>query len=183
MSFFENIQDQGLFSQRASESLQRAVLVLTNIVSTAITPYYDFASHAKSIAHPFMHIAQLSRNLTHLVYETSILVVSIVSLNGNDSAYTLGNMAMITLASALEIVNTVLSIVSFVTRTLASILNFNFTSMHINPQTEPWHDHAGDQQDIDQIINNRRTDLMLAAKDNIAKSTDEIVNNFAFTLV
>ena len=183
MNFFEDIKDQDQFNQHATDSLNRAAYVLYNTVSTGITPYYDFTSHKKSVAHPFMHVAQLIRNAARLTYGAFILAGSLLSLDSNGAANTLGSMAVIVLASALEVVNTALSMASFVTRTLASIWNLGYKSFNINSQAAPFNDREGGEQDIDLIIKNRRTDLMLAAKNNIAKSTDDTVNNVVFTII
>jgi hypothetical protein len=183
MSFFKDIKDQGQFNEHASESLNRAAFVLNNTVSTSITPYYNFTSHAKSATHPFIHIAQLIRNAARLIYGAFILTCSLLSLNLNGAANTLGSMAILILASALEVVNITLAIASFVTRTLASILNLGYKSLHINAQAAPLKNRECGEQDIELTIKNMRTDMMLAAKDNIAKSTDDTVHNVVFTLI
>ena len=130
-----------------------------------------------------MHVVQLIRNAARLIYSAFILAGSLLYLDRNGAANTLGSMAMIVLASALEIVNTASSIASFITRTLASILNFGYTSLHITPQAAPLNNHETGEQDIELMIKHRRTDIMLAAKNNLAKSTDETVHNVVFTIV
>lgn len=127
MNFFRDINGNDTFNLYASHSLGRALNVLSETTIKGATPYNNFTSHAKSVAHPFMHTTQLLRNAARLTYGAFVFAGALLSLNGEGAACALNDMTLIAFASVLEIVNVACSIVSFAIRTVASIFSLGYT--------------------------------------------------------
>lgn len=188
--FFKKTQDQDKFKQYATESFNRALSILNVTINTCMTPYYDLRSHIKSAAHPLIPIAQLINHAVNLTRNAFILTGSLLSLDNKCFAHTACDMVIIVFASTLEIVNIFLSIASFFTRTLASILNLGYPSFSTNLYMKPLQDHEDHKQDqnIESMIKNMWTNLASNEKNKRfqsakAQSTDEIVHHLTFTIV
>ncbi|NCT56440.1 MAG: hypothetical protein GW760_01830 [Legionella sp.] len=127
MSFFEDIRgdESSRLRNNAKESLDRALNTLEKTVDNGFEPYYNFDLHLKSLAHPVYSIFQLARNALRLTYSAVVLTGALVSFNGRGAASALGNMVNIVLASVVEIINIACSMISFATRTLASMGGYN----------------------------------------------------------
>jgi len=182
MSFFDDIKGNGEFSDNASNSLRRALNVLNNTVSTGATPYYNFTSHVKSVAHPFVHATQLLRNAARLTYGAFVFAGALLSLNGGSAARTLGDMISIALASVLEIVNVVCSIVSFVTRTVASIFSLGYTSAQINRAGSQLNGRECGGRNTETTMN-MFAGIALGLGNQMASNQDDIVNQSALSLI
>ena len=99
--------------------------------SLLASPYYDLSSNLKSIAHPFFHAIKLVRNGFQLVYGAFVLVGALATLDFSTAGNVASGMLKLVAAATLEILNTVLAVVSLATRLLASIFNLGYVSTHI----------------------------------------------------
>lgn len=201
MSFFNDIRGRANFKENADKSLLRASYALSHAVSTGFTPYYDVTSHARSMAHPLYHVTQLTRNAARLAYGAFVFTGALLTLNGAAAGQTSIGMLRIVLASALEIINTLLSIAIFATKTLASVFNQGYTSPHISAKIEQSQkqsqkqaqfesNECGEQNIDDATFNFSGLDdgvtfklFCLKAEKRKLQSTDENVHKAAFKLV
>ena len=123
MSFLDTID-----IELSNKCLERSVLNLSNSLFFISLPYYDLNSNLKAIGHPFFHATQLLLNVGYFAYEMVFLMGSLSNCDWSGAGNIAFSMLKVVLASSLEILNIALSIISLVTRTLASIYNWGYVS-------------------------------------------------------
>ena len=112
----------------SNKCLERSSSNLNNSLLFISLPYYDLTSNLKAIGHPFFHATQLLLNVGYFAYEMFFLMKSLFNCDWSGAGNVAFSMLKLVLASSLEILNIALSIVSLVTRTLASIYNWGYVS-------------------------------------------------------
>ena len=159
MSFFNDIRGNGKLKENATGSLNRALSTLEKTVDNGFTPYYNGSSHLTSAAYPFISALQLARNAIRLTYSAVVFASALLSLNGRGAASALGNMFNIILASAVEVLNAACLLISFATRSLASIINCGYTSNQTASQNQRYPDCTKKRNQKDEEARIEATDV------------------------
>lgn len=128
MTFFRDIKGQGEFKTKAMNSLKGATHVVDMELNAMLEPYYDFEAHLKSVLPPFFRLTQLVRNVTRFGYGACVFAGALVTGNITNAVGVLKGMLQLVLAAAVEVINIVISALSFIARTLSTIVNLGYIS-------------------------------------------------------
>lgn len=176
MSFKEDFRYATLFSKKSNDSLDRARMNFNYSLSQIATPYYDLTSNVKAIGHPFFHATQLLRDAARFAYGAVVLVAALATFNFSAAGKAGFGMLQLIKAACTEILNIALSIVSLVTRFVASIFNFGYASTSIQLR-------GAHLRGATDTTNNRYEALGLAAINGAAKRYDETEHQEVFSLI
>lgn len=121
MRFFENIED------KARSNHLEAGRLLGLMWRTSCTEYSSLEAHCKSFAPPFARSWQLLRNIARIAYSACIFIGALCTGNGDGMKSALSNIGRLAIASILEVLNIACSIISIVTRTMATLYNRGYT--------------------------------------------------------
>lgn len=86
-----------------------------------VSPYSDVSTHMHSLAHPVFHAVQFGIDILKLLGGVVQLIVSPLSLSGYVMADRFVGVVKSVLAIALDVVACAISVISIVTRSLASL--------------------------------------------------------------
>lgn len=120
-------------------NLQRARLV---------EPYYSGHLHARSLSYPLVHAGRAVCNAALVLKGTLLLVGALVNEPTTNLPMVAGAMVREAVAFALNLVNAAVSILSFATRTIATVFNLSYKSTSIENAIE----HAAERA-INQSTN------------------------------
>ena len=158
----------------SNKCLERSLSNLSNSLFFISLPYYDLTSNLKAIGHPFFHATQLLLNVGYFAYEMFFLTKSLFNCDWSDAGHVAFSMLKLVLASSLEILNIALSIVSLVTRTLASIYNWGYVSSNHQISDDANFSDRGEQNNENSFGDTHV---------NPAKNFDKFGHQLAFELV
>lgn len=182
MSFSSDVRNGFFFSMLSNASLNRAEENISNSLELIISPYYDLTSNMKAILHPIFHATQLFVDACNFVYGAVVLLASLASGHFSAARSTAFGMLELLGAAVLEILNIALSIVSLLTRFVASIFNFGYisTSIQLRGACLNGREIGGRNE---ETIHNLLFATALSSVNSNAKKNDEHHHESAFTLI
>jgi hypothetical protein len=90
-------------------------------------PYYNAQAHLSAFIYPALHLAQLMRNLGYFAYGACVLVASLIEGRTGAAARTRYALWVLTKAIVIELLNIVRSIISLVTRLVATLIHGGYS--------------------------------------------------------
>ena len=182
MTFSNDVRTGLFFSTMSNASVVRAGENFIHSLSQISSPYYDLTSNVKAIGHPFFHVTQLLRDAGRFVYGAFVLVGALATGHFSAAGKAAFGMLQLVGAAVLEVLNIALSIVSLVTRFLASICNFGYVSTSVKLRGAHLNGAEIGGRNIETTRNMIQA-FALGAIDSAAQVNDEKQHKAAFTLI
>ncbi len=177
MSFSLDIQNGLFFKQDTEYCLNRSIKNVKALCALSMKPYYDMTSNLKAMSHPFFHIAQFSINAIRFSYGALVFVSALTTGHMNAVIESGNGLFRLLCSSTLEILNTVLSVLSLATRFLASVINLGYASSHAELHFAALNRRTSDPQVI------MKQGFNLLSKDAESKYNDLRQHRLASTLI
>lgn len=121
MFFFDDIKT------KAKASRQESGRILELTCQSSWTEYSSFNAHCKLLMLPFARSWQLVRNIARITYSACVFMGALFTGNGNGIMSTLSNIGLLIHASILDVLDIACSMLSIVTRSIATLYHGGYT--------------------------------------------------------
>ncbi len=176
MSFLHDVKTGFFFQYKSSESVGRSISNVSHSLSQIASPYYDLTSNVNALAYPFLHATQLLRDAARFVYGAFVLVGALSAGHVDVACNVTFSLLELVGAAILEVLNTVLAVISLATRLVASIFNLGYVSTS-NQLCGAYFNGA------EIGGRNMFMGMSLAMNNNVAEMNDALDYQYASTLI
>ncbi len=186
MSFLDDVRGEGYFLSQATKSLSRASTAFDKEFSNMLSPYHDLTSHRKSLAHPFYHATQLLRDVARLGYGTLVFAGALATGNFSNAGLVLEGILKVAAAAVVEVLNTLVAVVSLVTCLLSSAFNLGYVTTNLKSVAAQMVERTGTSECSgrnEATIANMFGVFSISLKNVVSQRSDESIHQAAFSLV
>ncbi len=120
------------FKMKAHGELERSKSLLGTQYDMSTIPYYSGQYHAKAILFPFAHAYHALKNLGQILEGACLCVHAVFNEPSRSLPVVLNGMLELAGALILNVINAMASIVTFITKTIATGFNLGYTSTAID---------------------------------------------------